>query len=247
MTPGRWMALLIGVPVALALIGWTGFSFIAQFGRASIGVYDTNLLVQHGQLSVNAGGGDVTVRPGQAARLAGTVTYSLVRPVISQNGSGINLRCRLVIDGGCDLAATLTVPPRTGLTLSTGGGNVSVSGVSGKVSVSTGGGDLTADDLASTLSFTTDGGNVNGTAVSSSGVTVVSGGGDVTLAFTRPPANLVINAYGGNVNVVLPHDSSGYDVTATTDGGNFNHSIDMNSLSPDKITIDSGGGDITLS
>jgi hypothetical protein len=229
MTPGRWMALLIGVPVALALIGWTGFSFVAQFGRASIGVYDTNLLVQHGQLSVNAGGGDVTVRPGQAARLVGTVTYSLVRPVISQNGSGINLRCRLVIDGGCDLAATLTVPPRTGLTLSTGGG------------------DLTADDLASTLSFTTDGGNVNGTAVSSSGVTVVSGGGDVTLAFTRPPANLVINTYGGNVNVVLPHDSSGYDVTATTDGGNFNHSIDMNSLSPDKITIDSGGGDINLS
>lgn len=229
MTPGRWMALLIGVPVALALIGWTGFSFVAQFGRASIPVYDTSLLVRHGQLSVNAGGGNVTVRPGQAARLAGTVTYSLVRPVISQNGSGISLRCRLVIDGGCDLSATLTVPPRTGLTLSTGGG------------------DLTADDLASTLSFSTEGGNVNGTAVSSSSVTVVSGGGDVTLAFTRPPANLVINAYGGNVNVVLPHDGSGYDVTATTDGGNFNHSIDMNSLSPDKITIDSGGGDINLS
>ena len=28
MTPGRWVALAVGVPVALALIGWTGFSLI---------------------------------------------------------------------------------------------------------------------------------------------------------------------------------------------------------------------------
>ena len=29
MTPGRWLALAVAVPVALALIGWTGFSLVS--------------------------------------------------------------------------------------------------------------------------------------------------------------------------------------------------------------------------
>ena len=35
MTPGRWLTLMIGVPVALALIGWTGFSLVTDVGQAS--------------------------------------------------------------------------------------------------------------------------------------------------------------------------------------------------------------------
>ena len=38
MTPGRWLALAIGVPVALALIGWTGFSLVTTLGQASFPV-----------------------------------------------------------------------------------------------------------------------------------------------------------------------------------------------------------------
>jgi hypothetical protein len=38
MTPGRWVALAIGVPTALVLIGWSAFSLVAGIGRASFPV-----------------------------------------------------------------------------------------------------------------------------------------------------------------------------------------------------------------
>ena len=36
MTPGRWLTLMIGVPIALAFIACTGFSFVSGLGQASL-------------------------------------------------------------------------------------------------------------------------------------------------------------------------------------------------------------------
>ncbi len=265
MTPARWVALAIGLPLALALIAWSGFTMVAAFGQASFPVGLPAIGVQHGQLSVSVGGGNVTVRPGQGstARLAGTVRYSLVRPGISTTGDSVNLHCRLSV-GDCGLDATLWVPPGTGVTLSSGGGdltvsgldrgadlssgggNISVSGVAGKVTVSSGGGDVNAEDLGGTLSFSTDGGNVGGTALSSPGTNIASGGGDVTLTFTAAPRDLEIRSDGGNVTVVLPRTQAGYAVTTNSDGGNASVSVDRNSGSPYHVDAESGGGNITI-
>ena len=84
MTPGRWVALAIGVPFALALIVGTGFSFVAEIGQASFPVSTSIPRSSDGHLVASAGGGDITVHQDQArsatARLTGTVDYSLVRP-----------------------------------------------------------------------------------------------------------------------------------------------------------------------
>ena len=83
MTPGRWVALAIGVPIALALIGLSAFSLVAGIGRASFPVI-TSIPLQDGHLVASTGGGDITVHQDQTrsstARLTGTVQYSLVRP-----------------------------------------------------------------------------------------------------------------------------------------------------------------------
>src|SRR5215469_11737328 len=87
MTPARWVALVIGVPIALALIGWTGFGLIADFGQASFPV-DYRIPVHHGELSLSSNGANLTVHEsggGTAARLTGKVQYSLVRPSFSEN------------------------------------------------------------------------------------------------------------------------------------------------------------------
>jgi DUF4097 and DUF4098 domain-containing protein YvlB len=158
----------------------------------------------------------------------------------------------------------LTIPPRTGLSLSTGGGdqtvsgikggvtlasgggNVSVSSVSGMVTASTGGGDLTAGDLAGTLSFATDGGNVGGTALASRNADIRSGGGDTTLTFAVPPENLTIRSNGGNITLVLPRKTTSYSVSASPDGGNLTKPGDVILTSSASIQLDSGGGDITI-
>jgi hypothetical protein len=267
MTPARRVALAIGVPVALTMIGWLGFSTVASIGQARFPVSIPSIPVQNGHLSVSTGGGgSVTVHPGQqgVARLSGTVTYSLIRPDVVITSDGVNLRCRLLV-GNCGLDAILTVPPQASLRLSPGGGDqtvsgisggvnlssdggvVSVSGVGGNVTVSSGGGDLHADGLGGPLSFSTDGGVVTGTTRTSPNVSIRSGGGDVTLTFTQPPRNVDITSDGGHVTLVLPHTGNGYAVSTTSDGGNVRVQPGISgSSSNDKITIGSGGGDITI-
>ena len=95
MTPGRWVTLVIGVPIALALIALTGFSVVTGIGQASFPVIAA-IPVQDGQLVASLGGGDVTLHQDQArsstARLTGTVQYSLVRPHFTVNGTSCQPR-----------------------------------------------------------------------------------------------------------------------------------------------------------
>src|SRR5215468_7587204 len=81
MTPGRWVALVIGAPLALLVIGWTALTAVAFAGLGSSRV---NLAVPvHGRTAtVSVGEGDITAGPGQAGQLRvnGTLHYSIVRP-----------------------------------------------------------------------------------------------------------------------------------------------------------------------
>jgi hypothetical protein len=315
MTPGRWVALAIAVPVALALIGWTGFSLVASVARGSY-PFSYTFPVHDSQLALNLNAGDITLHqaPGSdTARLTGTVQYGLVRPAISEfstsTSANVNLNCSANINGNCGVSANLDVPLQTGVTLwSNGGditasgfsngmtlwaagGNVNVANLSGHVQLDTGGGDLTASVLTGALQVDTEGGNVSagnwagtgttrldtgggdlsvnglsgdvqlsteGGNVDADGVTspvvnMQSGGGNVSLRFTKVPQNvnlnLTITAQGGNVTVILPPGSATYDIsTPDLSGGNpIIPSSLVNSTSQQKITIDSGGGNVTIS
>jgi Putative adhesin len=270
MTPGRWITLLIGVPVALAFIGLNALSLVADVGTASFPVSRT-IPLDHGRLVASANGSDLTVRQGQvsggAARLTGTVQYSLVRPDFTvTDGTGFSLHCRLFL-GNCGLDATLSVPPRTALdlnsgggnmqvggiqsavTLTSGGGDVSLSGSGGAAKVDSGGGNLSASDLGGILTFTTGGGNVDGSSLTSPKVTMGTGGGNVTLTFTRPPADLTISSSGGNVTILLPQDGTRYAIGYRTSGGDYRlaPSVLTGSGSGHTITVDSGGGNVSIS
>jgi hypothetical protein len=113
----------------------------------------------------------------------------------------------------------------------------------------TGGGNLTANSLTGDLQLTAEGGNVDAETLASQVVSVQSGGGNVTLVFTRVPQNLQITAQGGTVSVILPQGGTTYDIsTPDTAGGNVSIPTSLvNSTSSDKITIDSGGSDISVS
>ena len=266
MTPGRWVALAIGVPVALALIGWGAFSLVADIGRASFPV-NTSIPVQDGHLVASTGGGDITVHQDQArsgkARLTGTVQYSLVRPRLTITGNDVHLDCRLPT-GNCGLNATLDVPPRTAVNLTSEGGNMQVNGIDSDVTlnsgggdvadlrrrgianVSTGGGNVTASDLGGILQFSTDGGDVNGNGLFAPRVTTESGGGNVTLVFTRAPANLDITSGGGDITILLPHGSTHYAITTTPTAATTAPPVPTSSSSGNTIKVDSGGGNVSI-
>ena len=230
MTPGRWVTLLIGVPIALAFIGWSGFGLVADIGQASFPVSAT-IPVEHGRLVASTGGGDITVHQGQlsggAARLTGTVRYSLVRPHFTANDSGVSLHCGLPT-GNCGLNATLDVPPRTMLDLTSGGGNMQVSAIQGNVTLNSGGGD------------------VDGSGLFSRHVTMSTGGGNVSLVFTQVPDDVRISSSGGDVTIVLPHGSTSYAIQSNAGGGDYHASVPTNDASGHKIKLDTGGGNISI-
>jgi hypothetical protein len=242
MTPGRWVALAVGVPVALALIGWTGFSLVTTVARGSY-PFSYAIPVQDGQVAVNINAGDVTLReaPGSStARLTGTVQYGLIRPAIGESitptGASIDMSCN-GINTDCGMSGTLDIPAATavtlwsnggnvtasgfssGITLSAGGGNVNVTNLAGNLQLDSGGGDLNANGLTGTLQIATEGGNVNADDWAGTGTTRVdTGGGDMT-----------VNGLTGNFQM-------------STEGGN----VDASGVASALVAMDSGGGDVTL-
>ena len=266
MTPGRRATLAIGVPIALVLIGWSAFSLVASIGQASYPVSAT-FPVQSGRVVASTGGGDITVHQGQAsggtAQLTGKVDYSLVRPKFTVSSSGISLQCN-VPTGNCGLNATLDVPSHTAVDLNTGGGNMQVSGVQGNVTlesaggdvgisgiggtadVLSGGGNVTASGLGGVLDFGTSGGDVDGSGLFSPHVTTDSGGGNVTLVFTKVPDYVKVGSSGGDITIVVPRGNASYAIQSHADGGDYHASVPTNDASSHTIQLDTGGGNVSI-
>jgi DUF4097 and DUF4098 domain-containing protein YvlB len=269
MTPGRWVVLAIGVPIALVLIIGNGFSLVTDIGTASYHV-DRTISLDHGRLVASANGSDLTVSQGPAsagaARLTGTVQYSLIRPDFTSDGTGFSLHCRL-FTGNCGLNATLSVPSHTALDLNSGGGNMRISGIQNTVTltssggdvslsgsgsaatVDSGGGNLRVSHLGGIVKFTTGGGNVDGSDLTSPNVTMETGGGNVTLTFTRPPANVTITSSGGNVTIVLPRGATKYAVSVVPSGGDYTPSGSVPvklAGTGNVISVKSGGGNVSI-
>jgi hypothetical protein len=264
MTSGRWAALALTVPVALALIGWTGFSLVASVARGSY-PFSFAVPISHGQVALNVDQGDITLHPGAAsstARLTGTVQYDLRRPGVNEwtgpDGANLSVSCSTFGTGDCGVDASLDVPPRTavalhsngggditasgfssGVQLATYGGTIAVSNLAGNVNLDTGGGDLNADGLTGTLQAAAEGGNITASNWSSAGtIRVDTGGGD--FFGNGLTGNLSLGTVGGDVqafgvtSAVADIQSGGGNVTL-----NF-------SQAPQNLQITAMGGNVTV-
>jgi Putative adhesin len=263
MTPGRWVALAVAVQVALALIGWTGFSLVASVAHGSY-PFSYTFPVHDGQVALNVSTGDITLRQapaGGAAQLTGTVQYGLVRPSISTfttpTGANVLLNCSANISGNCGVSANLAVPAQTGVTLWSNGGNIAASGFSsgmtlwadggnvtvsnlvGHVQLDTGGGDLSGTALTGNLQVNTEGGNVNAGDWSGTGtIRVDTGGGDISV--NGLTGNFQLATEGGNV------DASGVTAaTSTMQSGGGNVTLTFAQV-PKSLTITAEGGNVTV-
>jgi hypothetical protein len=263
MTPGRWVALVIAVPVALALIGWTGYSLVASVARGSY-PFSYAFPVRDGQVALNINAGDITLHQalgGDTARLTGTVQYGLVRPSISMfttpTSANVNLDCSGNLNGSCGVSANLDVPARTGVTLWSNGGNIAASGfasgmtlwadggnvnvsnLAGHLQLDTGGGDLTANGLTGALQIGTEGGNVNAGNWTGSGTARIdTGGGDFTVDGLT--GNFQLATEGGNV------DADGLtSATSATQSGGGDVTLVFSQV-PRNLTITADGGNVTV-
>ena len=268
MTRGRLLALLLGVPIALSLIAWTGLTEVAYAG---LGSYPVRLAVpvQGSTVNLSAGAADVQVTQaaGNTLWLAGKATYSLVRSNITwrttQSGVIVSPRCHFFL-GICKFSFHAVLPAGKRAVLSDGSGNLTLRGLTGPVTVGSGSGDVQANVLTGTVSLQTGSGNITGGALSGPKVTLKAGSGDIAfdslesldvvvtdgsgnvdLTFSKVPTRVKVSNSSGNVNVVLPRGVR-YQVNATTDSGNRTVSVLQTSAPGHVITVTDGSGNVSV-
>lgn len=240
LTPARAIILAIGVPASLALVVLTAYGIVDAVSHGSY-TDSYTVPVTGSRLTLNLGGGDATVNGGTAsgsARLSGTVSYDLVRPDISPvysdthsaSGTTIDLSCP---PASCGLQGMVGVPARTAVSVSTNGGNATLSGLAAPVYASTGGGNVSVASLTAGASLSTDFGNVTATAVSG-GLTVQTGGGNIN--GDQIAGNLDLDSQGGYVNMT---SLSGPDATVSSGGGNVDLAF---AVAPKTLSVNTSGG-----
>jgi len=272
MTPARRIILLLGVPVSLSLLAWTCYGIISNSSQGTYTVSYAPVRVSGG-LTMNTYGGDVTLQggvPSSTAKFAGTgtvwygLTYSGQRPTLATaqtaTGTKINFACP---DYNCALSSTVDVPPRVAVTVTSNGGNITATGISDAI-LQTGGGNLTVDGLTGNVSLNTDstpngpygggggGGDISGT-LAAQNITADTGGNNVDLQLSTPPSNLNVTTEGGNVTLQLPGGYS-YDINnIQVSQADANEpiqapmiTVNSSSKSPYRITVNADGGAVTI-
>ncbi len=243
LTRGRVTALLLGVPVCLALVLYNGFDLVANLGEAHYSVSYT-FPANARSLDVSLAAGQLAIRPTTAGRatLEGTARYSLVRSTLTEQTAGgvtrIGYHCPIPV-GECRVDGTVNVPGATPVTAHTDGGDATVTGTAGAVTLSSGGGNISADHAAGPLKLDTSGGDIRATTVTAPTLTATSGGGNITADHVRSSA-ITARTSGGSIDAT---DVAAPAVTASTGGGNIE--IRFTSV-PRDVDVDTSGGSITL-
>jgi Putative adhesin len=269
MTPARWLALVIGIPLALLVIGWTALTAVAFAGLGSSRV---SLAVPfHGRTAVvSVDEGDISVGPGPAGqvRVHGTLHYSLIRPKLTWHRSGstiaLHARCQ-VPTGVCSFDYAVAVPAGARSEISNASGNLTASGLAGPVTLSTDSGDIKATQISGRATISdhsgditvtslsgartlimNDSGDITGTGVSSRQVTVQDQSGDITVVFTKVPDLVKISNSSGNIKLVFPPGPTAYRVSATTSSGQTSINVPQSPTSPHVVSATNQSGNITI-
>lgn len=269
MTPGRWLALAIGTPLALLVIGYTALTAVAWAG---LGSYRVNLAtpVAGRAAAVHVNTGDLTIKQGPTGqvRVRGTIRYSLARPEIRWRSSAstitIHSRCQ-VPAGLCLLDYTATVPAgrpvvsdgsgdltASGVagrfTLNDGSGSITATRISGTPTISDASGDITVTSLSGSRAVITDqSGSISVSGVSSRQLSVSDQLGDISVVFTKVPDRVQVTDSAGSIALVLPPGPTAYRVSASTSSGSTAIDVPRSQASPHLISVTDQSGDISIS
>jgi hypothetical protein len=269
LTRGRVTALVLGLPVAVAFIGWMAFSAVALASQVSYRVH-VSAPVTGPRVTLAVGDANAVVRPGAGRRIlvSGKLSGSLARPVFhwhpTAGGLALNTRCP-VPTGICNQDFNVTAPAglplsasgssgnleatgfRGQVTLTDGSGNLSVTGLAGAVSLSSGSGDITASGLTGARVRLSNGsGNIDVSGLAASSVTGSEGSGDITLTFTRVPRRVLVRNGSGNITIVLPRGVT-YQVDARSSSGNVGVGVKTRPSAASVISAIADSGDVSIS
>jgi Putative adhesin len=251
MTTARRMILILGVPVALAVLAAGTYNAVAQTYQVG---YRVHLSVPPSGRGarVSVDNADASVRPGAGSRIMvdGTFRGSLARPVFSSRptatGLALHSSCRLGFEGSCTMAFDISVPGGVPVAVTDTNGDLTVGGLRGQVTLSDGSGDITASGLSGSIRLSDDSGDIAVTGLAGTDVTGAEGSGDITLAFTTVPRRVDVTAASGGITLILPRGPTAYQVLANSASGAVSDRLKQRPGSPCVIVARSGSGDVSI-
>ena len=250
LTTGRLLALVIGVPLCLAMIGWGTLTVVALVSLDSFQIHRT-FPASGGQLSVKLDGGDLTLVPtdGDQVNLTGAVRYGLVRPTVSVDTAGtgvqISVSCPWFADINCSADLTVAVPDGVAVTASTDTGDITASDLD-NLSLQSNTGDVQVNGGTGVVHLSTDTGQITGSAMDATDVTANADTGDVSLDFAQPPTDVSVQNDTGDVTVTLPPGAPPYAVSAHSQTGSTSVEVATDPTSTDDIAASTDTGDVLV-
>jgi hypothetical protein len=234
-TPGRVVAVVIGIPMLLAGIALGAFNLAGLFAHTSEN-HQVSYPWHGGTLSLDADNGNVTVRSSpqaSAVSVSYTEHFGLKKPVVKGRtlDSGVQLSSRCpswLLRSGCSINYTILVPAGAKLKLATRDGSVLLDGVDGSVVVNAGDGRVQASDLRSPA------------------VDVKGGDGSVSLNWASAPETVQVSRGDGSVNLSLPANSGPYAVAKQMGDGHSDITVAQDPKASRSIVVHMGDGSLSI-
>jgi hypothetical protein len=242
-TLARRVALILGVPFVLTVLGWAAYNAVAQADQVSYRLH-VSAPVTGPRITVSTGSADATFLPGSGRRIQvnAALRGSLARPSFSwrSNAAGLalNSSCPPMAVGSCSLSYVITVPGRLPLALSDGSGDLTASNLSGHVTLSDNSGNLNAAGLSGTLSLREGSGDVGASGLSGK-VSLSDYSGDITVSGLRG-GSVRLASNSGEIAVT---GLAGTDVTGRNGSGDITLTF---TRVPRHIVVSDGSGNITI-
>jgi hypothetical protein len=205
-------------------------------------------------VDVSSSGGSIRLigAQGSETTVESVIDLGLRRPWHREELEGDRLvirseDCGILAGALCSVDYTIHVPQGIQITAASGGGDITVSGVRGKVDLSTSGGEVQLRGAATEEARVhSSEGDITAQGLVGASVDAMSRGGAITLSFAAPPERVVADSRGGSVVIEVPDTPDAYRVLASSSGGDATTRIRTDPTSSRLIRASSSGGDVSV-
>lgn len=204
------------------------------------------------KVTVKTGDGDVTVQSGSGDKV--TVDSAMSFSTLSKPSANAAMRgdtfevvgqCPAVSMGSeCKVDFVVRVPDGVAVEVTTEGGTVQASGLTGPVRLTTAAGDVNADNLSGDVFLRSEAGSINGSALRGKNVEASVDAGDLSLTFAAVPAAVTAVADAGDITLALAPGP--YRVQVQADNGEPQISVTNDQSAPSSVTARAGAGSVTV-
>jgi hypothetical protein len=244
--PGVVVAAVLFV---LVVIGGGALQLLSQ---AATGRFErtSTLTPSAERFTVASDSGTVRLSPSTdgSVHVRTAVSYGLGEPELVEEATPVGVRldatCSGLLATHCEVDYVVEVPPSFAVSVEGTSGDVTVSGLTGPVTVNRGSGDIALFDLSGPVDVASRSGVISGNGLRSDVVRAGTGSGDVQLELLEPPRTLAVDTGTGEVDVAVP--ATGYRVETRTTTGETSVLVPVDPAAPGTIVLGSRTGNVRV-